>query len=165
MAAKDASMINRTEALKAEARRLKKMFAERGLRADLPTEAIGKKCGGHPLPARQMHVLAVGRRRDRPGTTSADGRECCGAAWGRHRAALPVARQGMHAQAARGGDRVGKTCNRRSANLSGENNEIADLLIGLTMARKTRGFGQCFCVSTQRSTARLEPQNGLPDHR
>jgi hypothetical protein len=145
------------------------MYADLSMRADLPTEAIGEKCGGHPLPARQMHVLAVGRRRNPPGTASADGRECCGAAWGRHRAALPVARQGvhacMHAQAGRGGDRVGKTCNRRSANLSGENNEIADLLIGLTMARRTRGLGQCFCVSTQRSTARLEPQNGLPDHR
>ena len=39
---------------------------------------------------------------------------------------------------------VSETCYRYSPLLSDENEEIADLLIGVTEARKTRGFGRCF---------------------
>jgi putative transposase len=39
---------------------------------------------------------------------------------------------------------VSETCYRYSPKLRAENEEIADLLVGLTEARKTWGFGQCF---------------------
>ena len=39
---------------------------------------------------------------------------------------------------------VSETCYRYSPLLSDENEEIADLLVGLTAARKTWGFGLCF---------------------
>jgi putative transposase len=39
---------------------------------------------------------------------------------------------------------VSESCYRYSPRLGGENAEIADLLIGLTNARKTWGFGLCF---------------------
>ena len=64
----------------------------------------------------------------------------------------------------RGAFGVGESCHRYSPKLGGGNAEIADLLIGLTNARKTWGFGLCFFVSAQRLGAPLEPQKGLPDH-
>lgn len=39
---------------------------------------------------------------------------------------------------------VSETCHRYSAKLNDENEQIADLLIGLTRAKKTWGFGLCF---------------------
>ena len=39
---------------------------------------------------------------------------------------------------------VSETCYRYSPLLSDENEQIADLLVGLTDARKTWGFGPCF---------------------
>ena len=39
---------------------------------------------------------------------------------------------------------VSETCYRYSPKLDEENEEIADLLLGLTTARKTWGFGLCF---------------------
>jgi putative transposase len=39
---------------------------------------------------------------------------------------------------------VSETCYRYSPKLRGENEEIADLLVGLTRARKNWGFGLCF---------------------
>ena len=39
---------------------------------------------------------------------------------------------------------VSETCFRYSPKLRAENDEIADLLVGLTEARKTWGFGLCF---------------------
>ena len=39
---------------------------------------------------------------------------------------------------------VSETCYRYSPNLKDENEVIADLLMGLTDARKTWGFGLCF---------------------
>ena len=39
---------------------------------------------------------------------------------------------------------VSETCYRYSPLLSDENEQIADLLVGLTKARKTWGFGLCF---------------------
>jgi len=39
---------------------------------------------------------------------------------------------------------VSETCYRYSPLLSDENEQIADLLVGLTEARKTWGFGLCF---------------------
>lgn len=39
---------------------------------------------------------------------------------------------------------ISETCYRYSPRLRAENEEIADLLVGLTDARKTWGFGLCF---------------------
>ena len=39
---------------------------------------------------------------------------------------------------------VSETCYRSGPKLRGENEEIADLLVGLTDARQTWGFGLCF---------------------
>ena len=39
---------------------------------------------------------------------------------------------------------VSETCFRYGPKLKAENEEIADLLVGLTDARKTWGFGLCF---------------------
>ena len=39
---------------------------------------------------------------------------------------------------------VSETCYRYSPQLKDENEQIADLLVGLTNARKTWGFGLCF---------------------
>jgi putative transposase len=39
---------------------------------------------------------------------------------------------------------VSETCYRYAPKLGGENEEIADLLVGLTRARKNLGFGLCF---------------------
>jgi putative transposase len=39
---------------------------------------------------------------------------------------------------------VSESCYRYSPKRGGENNEVANLLIGLTNARKTWGFGLCF---------------------
>ena len=39
---------------------------------------------------------------------------------------------------------VSETCYRYSAKLNEENEQIADLLIGLTRAKKSWGFGLCF---------------------
>ena len=39
---------------------------------------------------------------------------------------------------------VSETCYRYSAKLNDENEQIADLLIGLTQAKKSWGFGLCF---------------------
>lgn len=39
---------------------------------------------------------------------------------------------------------VSETCYRYSAKLNDENEQIADLLIGLARAKKTWGFGLCF---------------------
>lgn len=39
---------------------------------------------------------------------------------------------------------VSETCYRYSAKLNDENEQIAYLLIGLTRAKKNRGFGLCF---------------------
>ena len=39
---------------------------------------------------------------------------------------------------------VSETCDRYGQKLRAENKEIADLLAGLTDARKTWGFGLCF---------------------
>ena len=55
-----------------------------------------------------------------------------------------VARRGVSiALACRTFD-VSETCYRYSPLLSDENEQIADLLVGLTDARKTWGFGLCF---------------------
>lgn len=52
---------------------------------------------------------------------------------------------------------VSETCYRYSPKLRDENEEIADLLTGLTDARKTWGFGLCFLnLHVMRSTQRDE---------
>jgi hypothetical protein len=58
---------------------------------------------------------------------------------------------------------VSETCYRYSPKLKDENEVIADLLTGLTDARKTWGFGLCARTFAQRQGPSLEPQAGLPD--
>ena len=55
-----------------------------------------------------------------------------------------VARHGVSVALACRTFGVSETCYRYSPLLSDENEEIADLLVGLTAARKTWGFGLCF---------------------
>jgi putative transposase len=53
------------------------------------------------------------------------------------------ATQGQHVLACRTFG-VSETCFRYGPKLKAENEEIADLLVGLTDARRTWGFGLCF---------------------
>jgi len=55
-----------------------------------------------------------------------------------------VARRGVSIALACRTFGVSETCYRYAPKLSGENEEIADLLVGLTQARKNWGFGLCF---------------------
>lgn len=55
-----------------------------------------------------------------------------------------VARRGARVALACRAFEVSETCYRYGPKLRGENEEIADLLVGLTDARKTWGFGLCF---------------------
>ena len=71
-----------------------------------------------------MHALAVGQRREM--------------------AARAVERRGVSIAVACRTFGVSETCYRYSPLLSDENEQIAGLLVGLTDARKTWGFGLCF---------------------
>ena len=55
-----------------------------------------------------------------------------------------VARRGVSIELACRAFGVSGTCYRYGPKLRAETEEIADLLVGLTDARKTRGFGLCF---------------------
>ena len=59
-------------------------------------------------------------------------------------AATAVARRGVSIALACRTFGVSETCYRYSPKLGDENEEIADLLVGLTNARKNWGFGLCF---------------------
>ena len=59
-------------------------------------------------------------------------------------AAIAVERRGVSIAVACRTFGVSETCYRYSPLLSDENEQIADLLVGLTDARKTWGFGLCF---------------------
>lgn len=107
----DASMISQMKALEDENRRLKKMYAEMSMQAELLKEALGKS--------------------DTAISTPGDGRESSGVA----RVSVALACRTFE---------VSETCYRYSARLNDENGQIADLLIGLTRAKKTWGFGLCF---------------------
>ena len=48
---------------------------------------------------------------------------------------------------------VSETCYRYSAKLNEENEQIADLLIGLTRVKKKWGFGRCFTNGSTGYTA------------
>ncbi|MEB2848292.1 IS3 family transposase [Endobacterium cereale] len=108
----DASMISQMKALEDENRRLKKMYAEMSMQAELLKEALGKKLT-RPSQRREMAVKAVALR-------------------------------GVGVALACRTFAVSETCYRYSAKLNDENEQIADLLIGLTRAKKTWGFGLCF---------------------
>ena len=71
-----------------------------------------------------MRAFAVGQRREMAGKA--------------------VARHGISIALACRAFGVSETCYRFSPKLKDENEEIADLLVGLTDARKTWGFGLCF---------------------
>jgi len=62
----------------------------------------------------------------------------------REMAETAVARRGISIALACRAFGVSETCYRYSPKLNDENEQIADLLIGLTKARKTWGFGLCF---------------------
>ena len=62
----------------------------------------------------------------------------------REMAETVVARRGISIALACRTFGVSETCYRYSPKLNDENEQIADLLIGLTKARKTWGFGLCF---------------------
>ena len=62
----------------------------------------------------------------------------------REMAETAVARGGVSIALACRAFGLSETCYRYSPKLHSENEEIADLLIGLTKARKTWGFGLCF---------------------
>lgn len=62
----------------------------------------------------------------------------------REMAETAVARHGISIALACRTFGVSETCYRYSPKLNDENEQIADLLIGLTKARKTWGFGLCF---------------------
>ena len=59
-------------------------------------------------------------------------------------AGTSAARQGVSIALACRTFGVSETCFRYSPKLSDENERIADLLVGLTQAHKTWGFGLCF---------------------
>ena len=46
----DASMVSQMKAMEDENRRLKRMYADLSMQADLLKEALGKKQAGRPLP-------------------------------------------------------------------------------------------------------------------
>lgn len=52
---------------------------------------------------------------------------------------------------------VSETCYRYSAKLSEENEQIADLLVGLRCAKRSFGFGLCFFSTWAMFGALLEP--------
>ena len=62
----------------------------------------------------------------------------------REMAETAVARRGASIALACRAIRVSETCYRYGPKLRTETEEIADLLVGLTDARKTWGFGLCF---------------------
>ena len=62
----------------------------------------------------------------------------------REMAGTAAARQGVSIALACRTFGVSETCFRYSQKLSDENERIADLLVGLTQAHKTWGFGLCF---------------------
>ena len=91
-----------------------------------------------------MRAFAVGQRREMAETAVA-----------RRRASIALACRTFG---------VSETCYRYSPKLQDENEEIADLLVGLTESRKTWGFGLCFLHlrNVQGRLWILIPGNGLP---
>ncbi|MFN3825610.1 MAG: IS3 family transposase [Pseudorhodobacter sp.] len=108
----DASLISQMKAIEEENRRLKRMYADLSMQADLLKEALGKKLT-RPSQRREMAEKAVAR----------------------HQVSIALACRAFG---------VSETCYRYGPKLKVENEEIADLLVGLTDARKTWGFGLCF---------------------
>ncbi|WCK03912.1 IS3 family transposase [Agrobacterium tumefaciens] len=121
----DASMISQMKALEDENRRLKKMYAEMSMQAELLKEALGKK------------LTRPSQRREPYG-------KCKHLPIGQGMAGQAVALRGVSIALACRTFGVSETCYRYSAKLNDDNEQIADLLIGLTRAKKTWGFGLCF---------------------
>ncbi len=74
--------MSQMKAMEDENRRLKRMYADLSMQADLLKEALGKKATG-PSIARKVNACIC------RGSTPRDGPECCGATWGKHRLGLP----------------------------------------------------------------------------
>jgi hypothetical protein len=95
-------MISQMKALEDENRRLKRMYADLGMQADLLKEALGKEVN-QPSIARKANGCTCRWSTPRPSgriaaqspCRAAEGRDCRGAARGRHRAGLPVALSGL----------------------------------------------------------------------
>lgn len=107
----DASMMSQMKALEEENPRLKRMYADLSMQADLLKEALGKKM--RPSQRRELAAKAVAQR----GVSIALACRTVG---------------------------VSETCYRYSPRRDIENDEIADLLLGLVKVKKTWGFGLCF---------------------
>ena len=58
---------------------------------------------------------------------------------------------------------VSETCYRYGPKLRAENEEIADLLVGLTASQKNLGVWAMFSAPSQCPRPFMEPQKGLPD--
>ncbi len=97
-------MISQMKAMEDENRRLKRMYADLSMQADLLKEALGKVTG--PSQRREMAETAVAGRG----------------------AGIALACRTFG---------VSETCYRYGPKLCAGNEEIADLLVGLTEARKT----------------------------
>jgi hypothetical protein len=163
----DAPMISQMKALEDKSRRLKRMVADLSMQADLLREALVKKVNQPSVDQRQMVSFAAGQRR------GPLGRLLRNRLAGQRRAVTVVARRGIAiAQACplpgracmseRGAFGVGESCHHHSPRLGGENEEMADLLIGLTNARKTRGFGLCFLYLHNVQGRRWNHKRGHP---
>ena len=75
-----------------------------------------------------------------------------------------VARRGASIALACRAFGVSETCYRYGPKLKAENEEIADLLVGLTDARKTWGFGLCFLIKPRKRLKRDKPDTlGVPE--
>ena len=90
-----------------------------------------------------MHAFAVGQRREMAETA--------------------VAQRWVSIALACRAFGVSETCYRYSPKLRDENEEIADLLVGLTEARKTWGFGLCFLYLRNVQGDRV-PRRGVAGH-
>jgi putative transposase len=111
MGGMDASMMSQMKALEDENRRLKRMYADLSMQADLLKEALEKM--RRPSQRRELAGKAVAQR----GVSVALACRTVG---------------------------VSETCFRYSPKRNADNDEIADLLLGLVKVKKTWGFGLCF---------------------
>ena len=108
----DSSMIAQMKALEDENRRLKKMYAEMSMQADLLKEALSKNRSAISTPILFRKSLEMAEK--------------------------AVARTGVSIALACRTFGVSETCYRYSLRLSDENEMIADLLTGLSKAKKAR---------------------------
>jgi putative transposase len=120
----DASLISEMKAIAEESRRLKCMYADVSMHNDLLKEALGKNDPASSTP--EVSLRAATGSRPQANAVKA------------------VAMKGVSIALACRALGVTETCYRYSPKLDDENEQIADLLLGLTAAKKSWGFGLCF---------------------